>query len=289
MVICWGLDAVAGMDELKTYLRRDFVDVVTHRELAERFMVMPNNIILYGPQGCGKTYISNRIAEECGMEVYSVSPSDLGSIYLHGTQELIQEMFRKAEMKARKNKLGCLLLVDEIDAHLANRNTPGREQQADEVSEWLVQLNECIQKKVFVIGTTNRLDSIDKAAIRHGRFDKVFYVGLPDFVCRKELFKMEVAKRPHDRQIDYDALAQMSDGYTASDLSYVVQEASRLTFSACMDDKKYDLVINEALLRKVLQQTHPSVSGDELRSYERTWNEYLKINANRRPTIGFLA
>jgi len=101
-----GLKAVAGMSELKQSLLCDFVDVVKHRELAARFNIRPNNILLFGPPGCGKTYISNRLAEECGMEVYSVSPSDLGSIYIHGTQSIIRDLFMKAEMKAKKTEQG---------------------------------------------------------------------------------------------------------------------------------------------------------------------------------------
>lgn len=284
-----GLKAVAGMDELKQSLLCDFVDVVRHRELAARFNIRPNNILLFGPQGCGKTYISNRLAEECGMEVYSVSPSDLGSIYIHGTQGIIRDLFRKAEIKAKKNSAGCLLLVDEIDAHLGKRNMEGREQQADEVAEWLVQLNDCVEKNVFVIGMTNRLDYIDKAAIRHGRFDKVFYVGLPDYGCRKALLKMEVGKLPHEKNIDYDNLAMMSEGFAAVDLTYAVKEAARLTFCACLETHRNNLVVKEALLKKTIEATHPSVSNAELRNYERIWDEYVNKNKNRRQTIGYLA
>ncbi len=284
-----GLKAVAGMDELKQSLLCDFVDVVKHRELAARYNIRPNNILLFGPQGCGKTYISNRLAEECGMEVYSVSPSDLGSIYIHGTQGIICDLFRKAEIKAKKNKAGCLLLVDEIDAHLGKRNMEGREQQADEVAEWLVQLNDCVEKGVFVIGMTNRLDCIDKAAIRHGRFDKVFYVGLPDFDCRKALLKMEVGKLPHEKRIDYDSLAMMSEGLAAVDLTYAVKEAARLTFCACLETHRSNLVVKESLLRKTIEATHPSVSDVEMRNYERIWDEYVNKNKNRRQTLGYLA
>jgi len=273
-----GLKGVAGMVELKQTLSCDFVDVITHRKLAEKFNIRPNNILLFGPQGCGKTYISLRLAEECDMAVYTVNPSDLGSIYIHGTQGLIRELFQRAEEKAKQNKNGCLLLVDEIDAHLAKRDLQGRENQADEVAEWLVQLNDCVEKNVFVIGMTNRLDCLDKAAIRHGRFDKVFYVGLPD-----------LGKLPHEKHIDYKGLAEMCEGFTAGDIAYVVKEASRLTFLACLNKRKNNLVIKEALLKEVIAATIPSVSNEELRVYERIWEDYSNKNVNRSRTIGFRA
>ena len=282
-----GLRAVAGMDELKQTLMRDFVDVFKHRKLAERFNIKPNNFLLFGPQGCGKTYISLRLAEECEMTVYTVKPSDLGSIYIHGTQGIIHDLFQKAEEKAKQNGNGCLLLVDEIDAHLTKRDTFGRENQADEVAEWLVQLNDCVDKNVFVIGMTNRLDCMDKAAIRHGRFDKVFYVGMPDLACRKELLKMEVGKLPHEKRIDYEGLAVMTEGFASGDLAYVVKEAAKLTFYASVERRKGDLVIKESLLREVIAATIPSVSSEDLRVYEKIWAEYTNKNANQRRAIGF--
>jgi transitional endoplasmic reticulum ATPase len=281
-----GLKAVAGMEELKQNLRRDFIDIMNNRELADRFGIKPNNIILYGPQGCGKTYISNRLAEETGMATFTVNPSDLGSVYIHGTQGLISELFQKAEKQAEQNNRGCLLLVDEIDAHLSKRDMRGKYLD-DEVAEWLVQLNNCVQKNVFVIGMTNRLDCLDRAAIRHGRFDKVFYVDLPDVTGREELLKMEVGKVPHETHIDYKSLAMMCDGFTASDLSYVVKEAAGLTFSTCLSSHNDKLVIKETLLKEVALATRPSVTTEELRKYRRIWDEFMNKDKTQRQVIGY--
>ena len=114
-----GFKAVAGMDDIKKKLRRDFVEIVSHRELAKEFGIMPSNMLFYGAPGTGKTFISERLAEECGLAVCSVKPSDLGSIWLHGSQGLIKELFTKAAFKAKQNKRGCILLIDELDALFA--------------------------------------------------------------------------------------------------------------------------------------------------------------------------
>ncbi len=283
-----GFKAVAGMDEIKKKLRRDFVEIVSHRELAKEFGIMPSNMLFYGAPGTGKTFISERLAEECGMDVCSVKPSDLGSIWLHGSQGLIKELFHKAEEKAKKNKKGCILLIDEFDAMCGARDAMGNEHQADEVAEWLTQLNDCVEKNVYVIGTTNCLEKIDKAVIRHGRIDQVIYVGLPDMECRKQLFTLELNKRPHDADINIDELAQMTEGYTSSDISYMVKETARNAFEASIKANESKVVkISETMLREVVTQTRPSVSHDELRKYERTRNDYINRDNKERPRIGF--
>lgn len=285
-----GFKAVAGMEDIKNRLRRDFVEIVSHRELAKEFGIMPSNILFYGAPGTGKTYISERLAEECGMAVCFVRPSDLGSIWLHGSQGLIKELFQKAEAKAKKNKKGCILLIDEFDALCGARDARGNEHQADEVAEWLTQLNDCVEKNVFVIGTTNCLDRIDKAVIRHGRIDQVLYVGLPDMECRKQLFAIELGKRPHDTNINVEELAQMTEGFTSSDISFMVRETARNAFEASIKNDSCEIVkISETMLREVVAHTRPSVSSDEMRKYERMRDDYMKRSNKERPRIGFFA
>ena len=285
-----GFKAVAGMEDIKQKLRRDFVEIVSHRELAKEFGIMPSNMLFYGAPGTGKTFISQKLAEECGLDFCSIKPSDLGSIWLHGSQGLIKELFQKAEAKAKKNKKGCILLIDEMDALCGDRSAKGNEHQADEVAEWLTQLNDCVEKNVFVIGTTNCLDRIDKAIIRSGRIDQVLYVGLPDEECRRQLFEIELNKRPHDTDIDIVELARITDGYTSSDISYMVKETARNAFEASIRDEGQGLVkISEAMLRDVVKSTRPSVSSDEVKRYEKMRDDFTKRNKNERPRIGFVA
>ena len=285
-----GLKAVAGMEDLKRCLRRDFVDIITHKDLAKEFSILPPNMLFYGPPGTGKTFLSMRLAEECGLEFCSIKPSDLGSIWIHGTQSLIKELFQKAEEKAKKNKRGCLLLIDEFDALCGKRDTPGKENQADEVAEWLTQLNDCVEKNIYVIGTTNCLDKIDKAVIRHGRIDQVVYVGMPDEDCRKQLFDIELKKRPCEENIDTGTLARLTAGFTSSDIAYMVKETAIRAFEASLQtDDEHTVKISEAMLKEVVGSTRPSVTPDEVRAYERMRDEYLNQNKEKRQRIGFLA
>ena len=285
-----GFKSVAGMEDIKKRLRRDFIEIVSHRELAKEFGIMPSNMLFYGAPGTGKTYITQKLAEECGLEYCSVKPSDLGSIWLHGSQGLIKDLFAKAEAKAKQNKRGCILLIDEFDALCGARDARGNEHQADEVAEWLTQLNDCVEKNVFVIGTTNCLDRIDKAIIRHGRIDQVLYVGLPDQDCRKQLFEIELSKRPHDADINLDELASITEGYTSSDISYMIKETARNAFEACLKKDDGTIVkISESMLRDVIMTTRPSVTREDVKKYEKMRDDYQKRNKDERPRIGFLA
>ena len=284
-----GFKDVAGMDDIKRILRRDFVEIVNHRELAREFGIMPSNILLYGAPGTGKTFISMKLAEECGLDFCYVKPSDLGSIWLHGSQGMIKDLFQKAENKAKQNNKGCILLIDEMDALCGDRSAMTNEHQADEVAEWLTQLNDCVEKNVFVIGTTNCLDRMDKTICRHGRIDHILYVGLPDEACRKQLFEMELSKRPHDADINIEELARITDGYTSSDISYMVKETARNAFEASLKSEDKGIVkISEAMLRDVVESTRPSVSRDDVRRYEKMRDDYLKLNKEERPRVGYV-
>lgn len=284
-----GFKAVAGMEDIKKALRRDFVDIIAHRELAKTFGIMPSNMLFYGAPGTGKTYISQRLAEESGLSVCTIRPSSLGSVYLHGSQELIKELFQKAEDEAKKNSKGCIIILDEMDALCGRRNAPGREHQADEVAEWLTQLNDCVEKNIYVIGTTNRLDAIDPAILRHGRLDNIVYVSMPDFECRKQLFEIELRKRPHDENINTEELAKLTDGYTSGDISYMVKETARNAFEAClMKDGSHIVKISEDMLKDVITATRPSVTREEIRQYEKMRDDYIRKNSKERRKIGFI-
>lgn len=283
-----GFKAVAGMSELKRQLKRDFIDIVSNRDLAKEFSILPPNMLLYGPPGTGKTYISQRLAEECGLEYCEIKPSDLASIWIHGSQKLVQQLFSSAAQKAKSNKRGCLVLIDEIDAIVPKRTADDHNHQAGEVAEFLTQLNDCVERNVYVIGTTNRLDSIDKAVMRKGRIDHVIYIGMPDEDCRKELFEIELNKRPCEDSIDFDDLAHFTNGFTSSDISYVVTEAARIAFDASMNSKDKQMVkISQNMLTDVIRSTQPSVSSTEVKRYERMRDEYILNKRNDRPRIGF--
>lgn len=281
-----GFKDVAGMGLLKSKLTRNFVDIVQNRELAKAFNITPpNGILLWGPPGTGKTFISRKLAEESGMLFSLVKPSDLGNIYIHGSQSMIADLFTRSEKLAAKNHCGVLLVFDEFDSLVPKRTGNSDENRADEVAEFLTRLNDCAEKNVFVVATTNRIDAIDSAITRKGRMDEVIYVGLPDEEARRELFEIELRKRPHEK-IDTRRIVELTNGYSSSDISFIVKECARCSFDESM--KTNHLVkISQALLEKTIAATRPSVSADELKEFERKKESLDKVGKKERTRVGF--
>lgn len=275
-----GFQDIAGMKELKTYLSQRVIFVIKNKEKVEKYkLTPPNGMLLYGPPGCGKTFVAEKFAEETGFNFILVKSSDLSSSYHHGTQEKIAQLFKQAEQKAP-----IVICFDEFDALVPDRSIPANQYSATEVNEFLSQLNNCSKRGIFVVGTTNRPDKIDPAVLRTGRIDKQVYVPLPDKEARKEIFLIHLKGRPYDEQlIDAEKLSELSDGFIASDIAYVVNDAAMI---AAFTDQP----ITQALLEETIRNTHPSLRKDTLKVFDEIRQKMEGVersNLNERPKIGF--
>lgn len=282
-----GFSEVAGMDDLKAQMTRNFIQIVQNPDLAKTFAITPpNGILLWGPPGNGKTFISRKLAEQSGLYFSLVNPSDLGSIYVHGTQGMIGELFSRAEKIAAREKTGVLLCLEEFDTLVPNRANPTPNNRSDEVAEFLTRLNNCADKGVYVIATTNRIDAIDPAVMRKGRIDQVVYVGLPDPKVRRQLLEMELDKRPHSN-IDYTRLVDLTDGFTAGDISFLIKETARKSFEASIQNPDHSIVeISQTLVEDTIKANKPSITSAERHSYEKLRDTYAN-HRNTTPRVGF--
>ena len=252
-----GFDSIAGMNELKETLYQDIILPLNDKELYAQYKVsIPNGMLLYGPPGCGKTFIAQKFAEEISYNYVELKPSDIASTYVHGTQEKIAQVFKEA-----KEKAPTIIFIDEVDAILPNREGNLNQSYASEVNEFLAQMTECHQNGIFIIAATNRPEKIDPAILRTGRMDKVIYLAPPDLTARKEMFKLHLQDRPTEKDIDIDRLAELTNLYVASDIKYLVNEASRNAL-------KERTRIRQNHLEDVIKINPPSISERQLKKYE---------------------
>ena len=273
-----GFADVAGMNEIKSIMQKKIINILKDPQKAERFKIqIPNGMLLYGPPGCGKSFIAEKFAEEAGYNYVFVKSSDLASIYVHGSQEKIGALFDEA----RKNA-PTILNFDEFEALVPNRSKINNSSESGEVNEFLSQMNNCGKDRIFVIASSNRPDLIDSAILRKGRMDKVIFIPVPDKEARQGIFKIHMKDRPASDDIDYARLADMTENFVASDIAYIVNDAATRAFEDDVD-------ITQSLLEEVIKENNPSVSSSDLQSYEqmRKKMESSGVEPERR-RIGFV-
>ena len=273
-----GFADVAGLENVKTLLADEVMFVLKNPEKAKLYRLKaPNGMLFYGPPGCGKTYVAEKFAQESRLNFVMIKASDLGSIYIHGTQGKIKELFDDAAAKAP-----TVLCFDELDGMVPDRSKVTSEGAAGEVNEFLSQLNNCSDRGIFVIGTTNRPNMIDPAVLRSGRMDHLIYIPMPDAEARKELFRIHLLGRPQAEDIDLDDLAGLTEGYVASDIELIVNKTALVA-------AKKDVPLSQELLKERIPMIRKSVSESDRETYEAVRQQMeSKPKREERRRIGFV-
>jgi transitional endoplasmic reticulum ATPase len=236
-------------------------------------------MLLYGPPGCGKTFIAERFSEEVGFNMLQLKPSDIKSKYINATEEKISGIFKEAAKNAP-----TIIFIDEFDAVAPSRERDLHQMEASSVNELLAQMTNCSEKGIFVIAASNRPEKIDPAILRTGRIDRIIYLSPPDYDARVSMFKLYFKNRPVDLGVNYDALAAATDNYVSSDIKFIIDEASRVALQ--QRDR-----ITQSIIENVLQNTKPSISEEEISKYE-LLKEKIEHKGNTKESekrsIGFL-
>lgn len=269
-----GFAAISGMDELKDILTNDVINIFKDPEGAQEYgLSIPNGMLLFGPPGCGKTYIAEKLAEEVEFNYYFIKASDLASPYIFDTQRKTGELFKEAI----ENK-PSIICFDEFDSYAFKKDATENASMVGAVNEILSQLNNCGKKGVFVIATTNYPERIEESILRKGRMDLIVYVSPPDFYARKGMFGLYLKNKPVDFSIDTDELAKMTDRYVASDIEFIVISAAR---DAYRDHAR----ITQGTILNIIKNTNPSVSEVDLERYVSLKDRFDGQRKREKPKI----
>jgi cell division protease FtsH len=218
---------VAGVDEAVEELH----EIKEFLENPKKFQALgariPKGVLLYGPPGTGKTLLARAVAGEAGVPFFSISGSDFVEMFVGVGASRVRDLFEQA-----KQNSPCIIFMDEIDAVGRHRGAGlggGHDEREQTLNQLLVEMDGFEMKdNIILIAATNRPDILDPALLRPGRFDRQIVVDRPDRTGRKKILEVHTRGKPLAREIDVDALAGQTPGFTGADLSNLVNEAALL-------------------------------------------------------------
>ncbi len=216
---------VAGLQEEKEDLQEivDFLkDPAKYAALGAR---IPKGVLLEGPPGTGKTLMAKAIAGEAGVPFFSISGSDFVEMFVGVGASRVRDLFAEAKRNAP-----CIVFIDEIDAVARRRGTGmggGHDEREQTLNQLLVEMDGFgVNSGIIVIAATNRVDILDPAILRPGRFDRKIGVGRPDVRGREEILKVHAKNKPLGDDVDLAQIAQTTAGFTGADLENLLNEAA---------------------------------------------------------------
>jgi cell division protease FtsH len=218
---------VAGVDEAVEELH----EIKEFLENPKKFQALgariPKGVLLYGPPGTGKTLLARAVAGEAGVPFFSISGSDFVEMFVGVGASRVRDLFEQA-----KQNSPCIIFMDEIDAVGRHRGAGlggGHDEREQTLNQLLVEMDGFEMKdNIILIAATNRPDILDPALLRPGRFDRQIVVDRPDRTGRRKILEVHTRGKPLAREIDVDALAGQTPGFTGADLSNLVNEAALL-------------------------------------------------------------
>ena len=216
---------VAGLREEKEELE-EIVDFLKEpRKYTRLGARIPKGVLLVGPPGTGKTLLAKAVAGEAGVPFFSISGSDFVEMFVGVGASRVRDLFEDAKKNAP-----CIVFIDEIDAVARRRGTGmggGHDEREQTLNQLLVEMDGFgVNEGIIVMAATNRVDILDPAIMRPGRFDRKVHVGRPDIGGREEILKVHAKNKPLAEDVDLKQIAQTTAGFTGADLENLLNEAA---------------------------------------------------------------
>lgn len=260
-------DDVGGLEELKQELKEAVEWPLKHKEAYEFVDVQPpKGILLHGPPGTGKTLIAKALAKMTESNFISIKGPELLSKWVGESEKGVREIFRKARQASP-----CIVFFDEIDSLLPRRSGSSSDSHVTEnvVSQILTEIDGLEElHNVLVIGATNRLDIVDPAVLRPGRFDRIIEVPLPDKKGRKNIFEIHTKKKPLEKDVNVDRLVEMTDGFSGAEIVSVTNRASISALKRYISDTSKQNVkeirITQKDFENAIEKIRPSPKDEAL-------------------------
>lgn len=250
-------EEVGGLSTVKSRLIEAVEWPLRYGHLFAQAGLRPSRgILLVGPPGCGKTLLAKALATESQANFVAMKGADLHSKYVGESEQRLRDIFRKARQSAP-----CILFFDELDAFLPARGMMGLDAAVSEriLAQFLVEMDGIEELKgVLVLGATNRVDRLDEAILRPGRFDEIVKFAPPDAVEREEILKIHLKHKPLSDEVDANYLAGLTDGWSGAELSAACNRAALLAVQRAVHGelKRMSPITREDLLQ-ALRQIRP--------------------------------
>lgn len=216
---------VAGLREEKEDLEEIVEFLSDPRKFTKVGARIPKGVLLVGPPGTGKTLLAKAVAGEAGVEFFSISGSDFVEMFVGVGAARVRDLFEEA-----KKNTPCIIFIDEIDAVARRRGTGmggGHDEREQTLNQMLVEMDGFgVNQGIIVMAATNRVDILDPAIMRPGRFDRKVMVGRPDVEGRKEILRVHAKNKPLAEDVDLDQIAKTTAGFTGADLENLLNESA---------------------------------------------------------------
>ncbi len=228
-------DDVAGLREEK----EDLEEVVDFLKSPSKYVELgariPKGILLVGPPGTGKTLLAKAVAGEAHVPFFTISGSDFVEMFVGVGASRVRDLFAEAKRNAP-----CIVFIDEIDAVARRRGTGlggGHDEREQTLNQMLVEMDGfSVNEGIIVLAATNRVDILDPAILRPGRFDRKISVGRPDVGGREEILKVHTKKKPLSEEVDLHEIARTTSGFSGADLENLMNESA---INAAKDNRKF--------------------------------------------------